>query len=71
MKKPSESNENLVKSNSTVDVDQCCVDVEKEAANTINDDNISEGEITEAILTPVEKKFLLSAERGDCATVRR
>lgn len=23
------------------------------------------------VLTPIEKKFLLTAERGDCATVRR
>lgn len=26
-------------------------------------------DVQEVILTPVEKKFLLSAERGDCATV--
>jgi transient receptor potential cation channel subfamily C protein 4 len=26
--------------------------------------------VTEIILTPIEKKFLLTAERGDCATVR-
>ena len=28
-------------------------------------------EIPEIVLTKTEKKFLLSAERGDCATVRR
>lgn len=28
-------------------------------------------DIPEVILTKTEKKFLLSAERGDCATVRR
>lgn len=32
-------------------------------------DNFSE--TNDQILTPLEKKFLLCAERGDCATVRR
>lgn len=55
-----ESKENLV-SNST---DNVSVGSAKEKYDSINESD-------EYVLTPVEKKFLLTAERGDCAGVRR
>lgn len=55
-----ESKENLV-SNST---DNVSVGSAKDKYDSIN-------EADEYVLTPVEKKFLLTAERGDCAGVRR
>lgn len=56
-----ESRENLV--GSEPDLTSLAGDA-KEAHDALND-----GE--DYILTQVEKKFLLSAERGDCAGVRR
>lgn len=64
MKKNSESKENLVKSNSS-EIDQ----TDEEAS--IGKDGVGPAESDEYVLTQVEKRFLLSAERGDCATVRR
>lgn len=45
-----------------------------EAASTSDDKTTAYDSLLEEvdyILTPVEKKFLLTAERGDCAGVRR
>lgn len=62
MKPTSESKENLVTSSSSADLNDS--EGGKEPYDSIN-------ETDEYILTPVEKKFLLTAERGDCAGVRR
>lgn len=62
MKMKTESKENLV--NSENDLSQSVVEVERR--------NRLENEfdyVPEIILTATEKKFLLTAERGDCATV--
>lgn len=56
----SESKQNLVSNSS----DNVSVGSGKEKYDSINDTD-------EYVLTPVEKKFLLTAERGDCAGVRR
>lgn len=45
-----------------------------EAPNAVNASNTAYDSIPDAsdyVLTSVEKKFLLCAERGDCAGVRR
>lgn len=57
-----ESRENLVIS-----------DTESANAETSSQSNAydSLNEETDYVLTQIEKSFLLSAERGDCATVRR
>ncbi len=60
MKVTSESKENLVPSASKESLNE---DTAK-PYDAINDSD-------EYILTPVEKKFLLTAERGDCAGLRR
>ena len=65
MPKTSESKENLV-SGSSVELNK---DAKNNAAAKEPYDSINE--TGEYILTPVEKKFLLTAERGDCAGVRR
>lgn len=62
MKPTSESKEDLVQSSSSGDLNNS--EDGKEPYDSIN-------ETDEYILTPVEKKFLLTAERGDCAGVRR
>lgn len=56
----SESKENLVPSSSKESLNEN----ENKPYDAINDSD-------EYVLTPTEKKFLLSAERGDCAGVRR
>lgn len=66
MKTTSESNEHLVASTSSVDT---AIDPSDAKSNKAPYDSIDE--VEEIILTPVEKKFLLTAERGDCAGVRR
>lgn len=57
----SESRENLVGSEPDIST---ASDATREPYDSIND-------VEDYILTQVEKKFLLSAERGDCAGVRR
>lgn len=64
MKPTSESKENLVTSSSSSGDLNDDSEGGKEPYDSIN-------ETDEYILTPVEKKFLLTAERGDCAGVRR
>lgn len=66
MKTTSESNEHLVASTSSVDT---AIDPSSASKSKTPYDSIDE--IEETILTPVEKKFLLTAERGDCAGIRR
>lgn len=57
--KQTESRENLVASKNSLDVE-----------NT--EDPLNEFDnVTETVLTQTEKRFLLTAERGDCATVRQ
>lgn len=63
MKKPSESKENLVNSASSGEVNA-------EEGKDPQPDGLLD-ELQDTVLTQIEKKFLLSAERGDCATVRR
>lgn len=58
----SESKENLVNSTS--------FDTNAEEGSASKEDNLLD-ELQDVVLTQVEKRFLLSAERGDCATVRR
>lgn len=67
MKTTSESKENLVPSSSSGDLNESG----QNADDTKNKPYDSINESDEYILTPVEKKFLLTAERGDCAGVRR
>lgn len=55
-----ESKENLVTNSN----DNVSVGSGKEKYDSINESD-------EYVLTPTEKKFLLTAERGDCAGVRR
>ena len=62
MRKASESRENLVSSDSSNSVN--AEDGKDEPYDSLN-------ETGEYVLTQIEKKFLLSAERGDCAGVRR
>lgn len=57
----SESRENLVGSEPDISTTS---DDSKQPYDALND-------AEDYILTQVEKKFLLSAERGDCAGVRR
>lgn len=59
MKKTSESKENLVPATSKESLND-----ESKPYDALNDSD-------EYVLTPVEKKFLLTAERGDCAGLRR
>lgn len=56
----SESKENLVPSSSKESLNEST----KKPYDAIDDSD-------EYVLTPTEKKFLLTAERGDCAGVRR
>lgn len=59
--KQTESRENLVASKNSLDVETT------DALPSTNEfDNV-----TETVLTQTEKRFLLTAERGDCATVRQ
>lgn len=60
MKVTSESKENLVPSTSKESLNEGA----NKPYDAINDSD-------EYTLTPVEKKFLLTAERGDCAGLRR
>lgn len=55
----SESKESLISSSSS----------DPESANNVDPYEVSD--TADYVLTSVEKKFLLSAERGDCAGVRR
>lgn len=64
MPKVSESKENLVTASSSV---ENLSDVENQKNKRFGEPD----EITEIQLTQIEKQFLLSAERGDCATVKR
>lgn len=64
MPKVSESKENLVTEASSV---ENLSDVENQRNKRFGEPD----EITEVVLTQIEKQFLLSAERGDCATVKR
>lgn len=57
----SESRENLVGSDPDI---SSASDDPKEPYDSLNDGD-------DYVLSQVEKKFLLSAERGDCAGVRR
>lgn len=67
MKKTSESKENLVPSSSTEFDDSPQDDPAAEQQQRKQPDlNNSE----EYVLSPIEKKFLLTAERGDCAGVK-
>lgn len=59
MKITSESKENLVPTSSSED------DLKK---STVESEEI---EPADYVLSPVEKTFLLTAERGDCAGIRR
>lgn len=63
MGKASESKENLVNSTS--------FDAENGNPAQEEDPSTMLDELQDTVLTQVEKRFLLSAERGDCATVRR
>jgi transient receptor potential cation channel subfamily C protein 4 len=60
-----ESKENLVNSSSENNINHVSAS-EAPAPIAENEFDI----VNDIILTPIEKKFLLSAERGDCATVR-
>lgn len=64
MPKISESKENLVTASSST---ENISDVENQRNKRFGEPD----EITETQLTQIEKQFLLSAERGDCATVKR
>lgn len=61
MKKTTESKEDLVQNELGQD----------ENGDDYNESDNEKDNCSETILTPLEKKFLLCAERGDCATVRR
>lgn len=61
MKVTSESKENLVPATSKESLND---DGTGKPYDALNDSD-------EYVLTPVEKKFLLTAERGDCAGLRR
>lgn len=61
MKKPSESKENLVPSTSKESLND---EAQSKPYDALDD-------LDEYVLTAVEKKFLLTAERGDCAGLRR
>lgn len=63
MPKVSESKENLVTASSVENLS----DVENQKNKRFGEPD----EIAEIQLTQIEKQFLLSAERGDCATVKR
>lgn len=63
-----ESKENLVKSQSPSENDLSQSVVEVERRNRLENEF---DYVPEIILTPTEKKFLLTAERGDCATVTK
>lgn len=56
-----ESNENLISSDPEAGSTS---DVSSNRYDAISEDS-------DYVLSPVEKRFLLSAERGDCAGVRR
>lgn len=75
MKKTTESRENLVNSVASLatNTDDGRGGVEADFDGKSIKSGISEfdREIPELILTKTEKTFLLSAERGDCASVRR
>ncbi|XP_053682649.1 transient receptor potential protein [Sabethes cyaneus] len=73
MKKPSESKENLVNSNASLasEYGRATGDAEDDRRSNKSTYSEFDREIPEMILTKTEKKFLLSAERGDCATVRK
>lgn len=64
-----ESKENLVlsQSSSSNDLNHVVAEVERPPADLENEFDY----VPENVLTATEKKFLLTAERGDCATVRK
>ncbi|XP_058443058.1 transient receptor potential protein [Malaya genurostris] len=66
MTKTSESKENLVENHGRKGSD-----AEEDRRSTKSTFSEFDREIPEVILTKTEKQFLLSAERGDCATVRK
>lgn len=47
------------------------VEAAKDGGNGVRSQYDSLPDENDLILTPIEKKFLLCAERGDCAGVRR
>ncbi|XP_055637159.1 transient receptor potential protein [Toxorhynchites rutilus septentrionalis] len=65
MKKTTESKENLFSSNTSLSPEDGDAKSNKSGGFEFDRD------IPEQVLTKTEKKFLLTAERGDCATVRR
>lgn len=67
----SESKENLVNSQSPSENNLNQMAIEEGTAKNDDDDDDDLNAINDIVLTNVEKKFLLSAERGDCATVRK
>lgn len=73
LKKPTESRENLVRSAGSLASTMAGDGGDAEADNRSLKSSVSvfDREVPDIILTQTEKKFLLSAERGDCATVRR
>ncbi|CAO1395343.1 unnamed protein product [Diamesa serratosioi] len=64
-----ESTENLVNSNSSLDLE--LAQESREDADGVDDEGNEFDFAPEIVLTPIEKKFLLSAERGDLASVRK
>lgn len=62
-----ESKENLVTSQSPSENNLNQIAIEEGLAEKENEFDT----VTDVALTNIEKKFLLSAERGDCATVRK
>lgn len=63
MKMKTESNENLVNSQGTSESDLSQIEVQR------HDNEFDH--VQEIALTPTEKRFLLTAERGDCATITK
>lgn len=63
MKLTSESKENLVSSSSSAED----LKNQDDGSTDPNGDRYND----EYILSPIEKNFLLTAERGDCAGIRR
>lgn len=68
MKTTSESKENLVDTENETSTSTTPPTAAQRRASQASD-NINEPD--EYILTQLEKKFLLTAERGDCAGVKR
>lgn len=68
MKTTSESKENLIDTENETSTSTAPPNVNQRRQSQATD-GITDPE--EYILTQIEKKFLLTAERGDCAGVRR